>query len=397
MRRGPVVLWLLTAVLVVVGVVLAVVGGLTPGEVLFGLLALNLATVGALVLSRQPDNRIGWVFLLFGLYVALEVVVEGYLLLASGLHLPGSVAATWITSWTWAGEGAAWALVGALFPNGRLLGPRWRWIPWAGSVGFVLSILGVGFGSAYDQFYADGVNPLRVDSPVFDALLPVGTSLLVAAIVGAASTLVVRSRRSRGVERQQLKWFVFACFGVALAVTSAAFFWASAPTLVEVCLGITFNAVPAAAGVAILRYRLYDIDVVINRTLVYATLTAALVATYLVSVLAFRVVLDPITGKSDLAVAVSTLAVAALFRPLRSRIQGVVDRRFYRQRYDAAQTLQTFTSRLRQEVDLDTVSADLRTVVHDTVQPAHVSLWLRGAAVTAVTISERPRSRKVSP
>jgi hypothetical protein len=398
MRRGPVLLWLLTTALVVVGVLFAVVGGLTPGVVLFGLLALNLATVGALVLRHQPDNRIGWVFLLFGLYVAVEEIVEGYLLLATDLHLPGDVAANWFTSWSWAGEGMAWAFVAAMFPNGRLLGSRWRWIPWAATVGFVLSIGGVGFGSAYDDFYQNDVNPLRIDSPVVDALLPLGTLLLVGAVGGAAATLLVRLRRSKGVERQQLKWFVFACFGVVVSVAAASLFWADAPTLVEVGLGITFNAVPAAAGVAILRYRLYDIDLVINRTLVYGALTATLAIVYLSSVLLLRLALEPLTGRSDLAVAASTLAVAALFRPLRSRIQTVVDRRFYRRRYDAARTLESFGGRLRQQVDLDTVTDDLRSVVRDTVQPAHVSLWLRGAAHgPAVTIPERARSRKVSP
>jgi hypothetical protein len=382
MRRGPALLWLLTVVLVVVGEVFALIGGMTPGEVLFGLLAINLGTVGALVLSRHPDNRIGWVFLLFGVYVGVEVLAEGYLLLATRLHLPGGVAANWFSSWSWAGEGAAWAFVGALFPNGRLLGSHWRWIPWAATAGFVVAACGVGFGSAYDKFYANGVNPLRITSPVVDALLPIGTSVLLAAIAGAAVTLVLRLRRSQGVERQQLKWFVFSCSGVAVAVTVAALFWAQAPDLVEVALGLTFNAVPAAAGIAILRYRLYDIDLVINRTLVYVSLSVALAVVYLASVLLLRLALRPLTGRSDLAVAVSTLAVAALFRPLRARIQAVVDRRFYRRRYDAGRTLETFTGRLRQEVDLETVSGDLRSVVQDTMQPAHLSLWLRetGAA-----------------
>ena len=382
MRRLPTLLCLLTVVLVVVGVAISVGRDRPWDVVLFGLLALNLATVGALVLGHQPENRIGWFFLLFGVYVAFEEIAEGYGLLAADAHLPGGDVATWIVSWSWAGEGVAWAVIAASFPSGRLIGPRWRWIPWVASAGFLGCVIGVGFGTAYDSYYTGGVNPVAIESNVIPALLTIGLLLLVAAVAGAAASLVVRVRRSHGVERQQLKWFVFACCGVAVMVAVAAVLWSVAPTPVDIGLGLTFNLVPLAAGVAILRYRLYDIDVVINRTLVYGTLTAVLVATYLVSVLAFRVVLDPVTGKSDLAVAISTLAVAALFRPLRSRIQGLVDRRFYRQRYDAARTLEDFSGRLRQEVDLDTVSDDLRSAVRDTVQPAHVSLWLRDTGLT---------------
>jgi hypothetical protein len=202
-------------------------------------------------------------------------------------------------------------------------------------------------------------------------------ALFLAILLGAVA-LVARFRRSRGDERQQLKWFAGAGALFALACVIAVSPWfGSSDTTGQLLILLAFAAIPIAAGVAILKYRLYDIDLVIRRTLVYGVLTAVLVAAYLGGVLLLQLALSPLTEQSDLAIAGSTLAVAALFRPARRRVQALVDRRFYRRRYDAARTLESFGARLRAEVELDSMSAELRSVVSETMQPVHISLWLR--------------------
>jgi hypothetical protein len=222
-------------------------------------------------------------------------------------------------------------------------------------------------------------NPVGVgDGDVVGAVALTGWTTLVISIVLGGWSLVRRYRRSHGVVRQQLRWVALsALVFLGACMVSVALYTTSHAGVGQVLVLVAFSLIPVAAAVAILRYRLYDIDVVIRRTLVYGSLTAVLAAAYLGSVLVLRLLLTPVTGDSDVAVAGSTLAVAALFRPARARVQGVVDRRFYRRRYDAVRTLETFTACLRDELDLEAVGRDLRAAVRDTVAPTHVSLWVR--------------------
>jgi hypothetical protein len=300
----------------------------------------------------------------------------------------------WVDGWIW----FVWLTLAGIFlplvfPTGRLLSRRWRWAVGLGVCALVASVIGAAFTAGpLDAGTPKPVrNPLGASGAWGELVAAVGIVGDVLAALGfllAMLTLVLRLRRSSGVERQQLKTFgyVVSLAIVGLVVASAAEFAGSdsaswvyvvGATGWFVALFLIVVGIPAAVGIAILRHRLYDIDVVIKRTLVYGSLTAILALSYLVLVLLFRLVLAPLTEGSDLAVAGSTLAVAALFRPLRSRIQAVVDRRFFRARYDAAQTLQGFAGRLRDELDLETLGVDLRQAVRDTMAPAHVSLWLR--------------------
>jgi len=346
-----------------------------------------LAGVGTLLWRRRPENPIGPILL--GLALAVTASVA-----AGGVYAPYEKAAdaglplrllAWFDQWViflW------FALVGILlpllFPDGKLPSRRWRPVLWVGVATAVLSVLGTAFGAPrLDSGSGLGFhNPLAIGGPVGEALdaatTALGDPVFGVVVLLALASVVLRFRRARGAERQQLKWFGYAIAllltGLASAAISEATGWEPLGNVGwTVFLGSLIFAMPLSIAVAVLRYRLYDIDLVIRRTLVYGALTLTLGAAYLGSVLLVGLAV----GQSGFAVAVSTLAVAALFRPARARIQAAVDQRFYRRRYDAAQTLEAFGFRLRDELDLEALAADVRGVVRDTVQPAHVSLWMR--------------------
>jgi hypothetical protein len=353
-----------------------------PEDAVFALALGGLAWAGALLCARRPENAIGRLLLALALLLAFSLAAEGvYVNLGDEQH--PSLATrllVWVNEWTspiWFG---LLFLLPLLFPSGHVPSRRWLPLLWLVVVGIVAGVLEAAFVHEHLE-WAHVRNPLLVGGPAHDALqalAPVLDLLLVVAVICPLAGLVVRLRRSSGAERQQLKWYAsaVALFLAGLGVAAVGFVSGSdlvANAGFAVFYAAIFVALPLAIATAILRHRLYDIDVVIRRTLVYGALTVTLGVTYLALVLLIGVTI----GRSGFATAVSTLAVAALFGPLRARIQAAVDRRFYRSRYDAARTLEAFGAHLRDELDLDSVAADVRAVVRDTVQPAHVSLWLR--------------------
>jgi hypothetical protein len=331
--------------------------------------ALSFATVGALVASRRPDTPLGWIMCGAGFAYALGGVSVTYVesTLARGDDDVLITLADWVSGWVWMlGIGPAATFLLLLFPTGRLPSRRWRPVAWTAAGALALMVVGIALTPLAGAEVAAGL----------------GSFLLLLAALASVASLVFRFGRARGEERRQLKWLTYAAAVaglVLLLIIVAESTTGVSDELSNTLVSVSVAALPVSMGIAILRHGLFDIDVVINRTLVYVALTATLVGAYVAAVLVFQLVLSPLTEESDLAIAGSTLAVAALFRPARARIQSAVDRRFYRRRYDAARTLEAFGARLRDEVDLDALGGELRTVVADTVQPAHVSLWLRGA------------------
>ncbi len=347
------------------------------------------ATTGALVASRRPGNPLGWLMCAAALSFTLGAVAITF----SGEEgetrrgdLPGAALAAWVGTFVWTlGIGPAATFLFLLFPNGRLPSRRWRPVAWLAGGSIASVVIGVAFdpGPIEDTRL---LNPVGI--PGAEAILSgvevAGLIGLVGALFASITSLFVRFRAAATEERQQLKWIAYAGPLVALCVAGSfaielTISGDAASNLSNALVSASVAIVPVAIGIAVLRHRLYDIDVVINRTLVYGALTATLAAAYLGTVLVLQLALSPLTEDSGLGIAGSTLAVAALFRPARARIQAFVDRRFYRRRYDAARTLERFSARLRDEVELDALGADLRGAVHETVQPAHVSLWLRTA------------------
>jgi len=349
-------------------------------DVAFPIAFLASSAPGALIALRLPRHPVAWCFLIGGLSGELFLSFLNYAVygtLTAPGRLPGAELAIWTARWFWPIPPGTLLLAMLLFPSGRP--PSWRWWPVAW-----LTIATVLVMAAVDALRLSATLPWLV---YFASLIGA------AVVVGVAESLFVRFGRSRGVERQQLKWVVYAAtlmLGASLLASLQALPVAAAGTSSSLALIAGFGSIVGmiwslsvvligiAAAMAILRYRLYDIDVVIERTLVYGVVSAALGATYVVAVVVLQGVLRPVTGGSQIAVALSTLLVVALFSPIRSRAQDVVDRRFYRARYDAARTIDAFSVRLRGDVDLDSVRADLIGVVHDTICPAHATLWLRG-------------------
>jgi hypothetical protein len=342
-----------------------------------GVIALVFGSIGALIASRQPENAIGWLFCGVGLAGA----TAGSSAVYAELSLPGGNWGAWLSTWTGGLIYSAVPLVLLLFPDGKPLSPRWRIVVWAAAT----AIIGLAIHDAFAPGLleeADIVNPAGVGSLglLTEGWLGWGVwGLLALSVVAGAVSLVLRFRRSRGAKRQQMKWLALAAVlvGFAFAILVAT---AGEVFVVAVVAAATVLLLPVAVGIAILRHGLYDIDLIINRTLVYLSLTTVLAVVYAGGVVVAGSLVREVTGRerNNLVVAVSTLLVAALFRPVRTRVQSFIDRRFYRRKYDAARTVESFSIRLRDEVELETLTSELVAVVGDTMQPVHVSLWLRG-------------------
>lgn len=354
-----------------------------PVELFFTLGVLEMPFLGALIALRR-QHRVGWIFLGVGASAAFLLFCMQYGLygeITSPGAIPGSRVASWLTSWIWAPMSALIPALFLVFPTGRVTSPRWRLVFVAGLAGAAMQALVDGLSFPGESgFPGPSPLPVSVDRAGLEPGYLLGSLVFSAAILASAGSLVGRFRAARGEERQQLKWFAFA--GVSAAVA----FTVSTPLYTHPEIGpiasalavLAFLALPTAAGLAILRYRLYDIDVFINRALVYATLSAVLAATYVAGVILLQALFRPFAvAGGELSIAVSTLVVAALFHPIRRRIQDLVDSRFYRARYDAVRTLDELTRRLRDEVDIDDVRREVLEVVGDTMRPAHAGLWLR--------------------
>ncbi len=362
---------------------------------LWGVPFLAFPLVGALIASKRPDNPIGWILLADGLLWMFLFMSDYYGVY--GVAKPGSVpfpvVMAGISNWLWVPAGG---LLGTylllLFPDGRLPSRRWRPLAWLSGAVIVLLSAAVALDPGPLQNLGGVRNPFGLEKAAWVGAAYIVIPLLPLCVLASAMSLVLRYRRSGGEVREQIKWVAFAASFVGLvplfAVASSfvvtseeTWFVRGSPLwldLLQYAALFSFAGVPVAVGFAVLKHRLYDIDLLINRALVYGPLTAMLVLFYLGGVVSLQYAFRALSGQeSQLAIVASTLAIAALFNPLRRRVQAFVDRRFYRRKYDARKTLEAFSAKLRDETDLEALNNDLVGVVAEAMQPTHVSLWLR--------------------
>jgi hypothetical protein len=342
---------------------------------------LAFPTIGLIIASRRTANPLGWLLLLFGVSLSANEFMRAYAeytLFYKPGALPGGLAIAWVSTWIWAFIYPILPFIFLLFPDGRLPSRRWRPFAWVAGLVNGLFLLVVPFRAGGLEYFPTIPNPVGIPAvtPAVFELLSLVTFIV---LLVATLSLPVRFRHATGEERQQLKWVAYAAvlLGVVLLIAPIL-----APPLVNVIVTtLAFTGYTAAIAMAILKYRLYDIDRLISRTLTYGLLTAILGLGYVGAVLVLGQVSGAVGGETpSWAVAGATLVVAALFQPARRRIQAVVDRRFNRRKYDAAKTVEAFSLRLREEVDLNALSAELLAVVDKTMQPTRASLWLRPPA-----------------
>jgi hypothetical protein len=380
-RFTPVLAWALWTVIVAclgLGLGLAsAVGQLSLSTVLTIVSFFGFATVGALIVAYRPGNTIGWLFLAIGIGTGFTASSGTYVQYSAltGAHLPLAPTLDWLGNVIWPVNIGLGLYVLILFPDGHLLSPRWRPLIWA----LTLALVAFCVSGAFTPGAFSGettINPYGITALVtpLSILGSIGGVLIIPCGLLAVAAIITRFWRSRGVQREQLKWVAYAAVLMAICIPVGALFLNS-----DIGFAAGFFLLPLGAGAAILRSRLYDIDVIINRTLVYGSLTALLAGVYFACVIAAQAVIQGFTGKMStppVILVATTLLVAALFNPLRHRIQSGIDRRFYRRKYDAEKTLATFSTALRSETDLTGLTEHLVSVVTETMRPAHISLWL---------------------
>jgi len=379
------VLWVATVSIVVGALVLGLANRpeVPLYEVTSTIIAPTFATLGASIVYRRPGNVMGWIFLAVGVLGGVQMFSGQYATVAlapDGPTLPGGALAAWFALLVQNWVGGCILFLVLLFPDGKLLSRRWRLLAWPMGTFIAVSLVISAVSPGPLTEFPSASNPLGIEGATLpEPMLAVGELVGAVCVVAVILSLILRFYFSRGEERLQLKWFTYATtVGISTPLLLSSLAPAAFEVLGRLLWTLGFLSIPVSAGVAILKYRLYDIDRIINRTLVYAPLTAMLVALYVGGVVGLQYAFRALTGSgSQLAIVASTLLIAALFNPMRRRVQNFIDHLFYRRQYDAAKTLEAFSAKLRDETDLEQLNADLLSTVRETMQPEHVSLWLR--------------------